>query len=83
MIKLHENDNNDNDFKHVCIIAVFLLIRLFYLFIHSLDYLFKSIQTFMMLAGLINLIMMSSLITCCLPNLLSKSTFSHYMIKIK
>ena len=41
--KSHENDSDDDSFKHVCIIAVFLLIKLFYLFIHLLNYLFKFI----------------------------------------
>ena len=79
VIKLHENDNNNNDdFKHVCTITVFLLIKLFYLFIHSLDYLFKFIQTLAMLASLIDLVVMSLLIACCLPNLPSKPTFSQH-----
>ena len=74
MIKLHENDNNDSDFKHVCIITVFLLIKLLYLFIYSLNYLFRSIQTLTVLTDLIDLIAVPSLITCCLLNLSSKST---------
>ena len=43
MTESHEGDNGGGGSKHVCIIAVFLLIRLLYLLIHSLDYLFKSI----------------------------------------
>ena len=43
VIKSHENNSDNNDFKHVCIIAVFLLIRLFYLLIHLLNYSFKFI----------------------------------------
>ena len=39
----HEDDSDNSDFKHVCMIAVFLLVRLLYLFIHSLNHLFKSI----------------------------------------
>ena len=39
----HENDSGDDDSKHVCIITIFLLIRFLYLFIHSLDYLFRFI----------------------------------------
>ena len=73
----HEGDNDDNGSKHVCIIAVFLLIKLLYLLIHSLDYLFRSIQTLTMLTDLINFIVMSSLIACCLSNLSLKSTLSH------
>ena len=76
MTKSHENDNDDDDFKHVCIIAVFLLIKLLYLLIHSLDYLFRSIQTLAVLMSLIDLVVMSSLITCCLLNLPLKLTFS-------
>ena len=88
MIKLHENDSNDSDFKHACITAIFLLVKLLYLFIHSLDYLFRFIQTLMILAGLIDLIVVSSSIACCLPNLSLKSTSSqcsqqHYVIKQK
>ena len=80
VIKSYKNDSNDdNDFKHACIIAVFLLIKLFYLLIHSLNYLFRSIQTLTVLADLIDLVVVSSLIACCLPNLLSKSISSqHY-----
>ena len=76
MIKLHENDNDDNDFKHACIIAVFLLIKLFYLFIHSLNYLFKFIQTLVILVNLIDFIVVSLLIACCLLNLPLKLIFS-------
>ena len=76
MIKSHENDNNDSDFKHACIIAVFLLVRLLYLFIHSLDYLFRSIQTLTVLADFIDLIAVPSSITCCLLNLPQKPTSS-------
>ena len=78
MIKSHE-DNNDNDnFKHVCIIVVFLLIKLFYLLIHSLDYLFRSIQTLVIFMNLIDLIVMPSSIACCLLNLSPKLTFSQH-----
>ena len=76
MIKSHENDNDDSDFKHACIIAVFLLVRLFYLLIHSLDYLFRFIQTLTVLTDLIDLVVVPSSIACCLPNLSPKSTFS-------
>ena len=74
MTELHKNDSNDSNFKHACIIAVFLLIKLLYLLIHSLDYLFKSIQTFVMFTDLIDLITVSSLIVCCLLNLFLKLT---------
>ena len=73
----HEDDNGDDGSKHACIIAVFLLVRLFYLLIHSLDYLFKSIQTFIMLTNFINLIAISSLIIYCLLNSSSKLIFLH------
>ena len=76
MTKSHKNDNDDDDFKHVCMIAVFLLVRLLYLLIHSLNHLFRLIQTLMMLADFINLIAVSSLIACCLSNLSPKLTFS-------
>ena len=78
MIKSHENDSDNDDFKHACIIAVFLLVKLFYLLIHSLDYLFRSIQTLTMLADLIDLVAVSSSIACCLPNLPLKPTFSQH-----
>ena len=76
MIKLHENNNDNNDFKHICIIAVFLLVKLLYLLIHLLDYLFKSIQTLVILTDFINLITMFLSIACCLSNLSLKLTFS-------
>ena len=69
MIKSHENNSNDSDFKHAYIITVFLLIRLFYLHIHSLDYLFRFIQTLTMFMNLIDLIAVPLSIACCLPNL--------------
>ena len=74
--ELHENNNDDSDFKHACMIAVFLLIRLLYLFIHSLNHLFRSIQTLMMLTDLINFIVVPSSIACCLPNSPLKLIFS-------
>ena len=73
----HEGDSDDDDSKHACIIAVFLLVKLLYLFIHSLDYLFKFIQTFMMLTNLINFIMIFSLIIYYSLNLSLKLIFSH------
>ena len=78
MIKLHENNNDDDNFKHVCMIAVFLLIKFFYLFIHSLNHLFRFIQILIMLTDLIDLVAVSSSITCCLLNSSSKSTFSQH-----
>ena len=40
----HEGDSDgDVDSRHACTITVFLLVRLLYLLIHSLNYLFKSI----------------------------------------
>ena len=80
MIKSHENDSDDSNFKHVCIIAVFLLVKLLYLLIHSLNYLFKSIQTLVILTDFINLIAVSSSITCYLLNLSLKLIFSQYKI---
>ena len=78
VMKSHESDSGDDDSKHVYMIAVFLLIRLLYLLIHSLNHLFKSIQIFIMLADLIDLIVISSLIACCLLNSSLKLTFSHW-----
>ena len=72
----HEDDSDDDDnSKHACIITVFLLVKLLYLLIHLLDYLFRSIQTLTIFTNLINLIVMSLLITCCLLNSSSKSIF--------
>ena len=82
MTKSHENDNNDDDFKHVCIIAVFLLIKLLYLLIHSLNYLFRFIQILTVLVNLIDLVAVPSLITCCLLNLSLKSTPSQCKFEI-
>ena len=76
-MKSHESDSDDDDFKHVCMIAVFLLIRLLYLFIHSLNHLFKLIQTLTMLTDLIDFIVILSLIIYCLSNSSLKSTFLH------
>ena len=73
----HGGGSGGGDSRHVCIIAVFLLVKLLYLLIHSLDYLFRSIQTLAVLTNLIDLVVMSSSITCCLLNSPSKSTFSH------
>ena len=77
MIKSHENDSDNDDFKHACMIAVFLLIRLFYLFIHLLDHLFRFIQILAVLTNLIDLIVVPSSITCCLLNLSLKLISSH------
>ena len=81
MTKSHEDDSDDDGFKHACIIAVFLLVKLLYLLIHSLDYLFRSIQTLAVLTGLIDLVAVSSLIACYLLNSLLKSISSQCFIK--
>ena len=73
----HEGGSGGGGSRHVCIIAVFLLVRLLYLLIHSLDYLFRPIQILVMLADLIDLVAVSSLITYCSSNLSLKLTFSH------
>ena len=73
----HEGGSGDDDSKHVCIIAVFLLVRLLYLLIHSLDYLFRLIQTLTMLTDFINLVAVSSSIAYCSLNLFLKSILSH------
>ena len=79
IIKSHKNNNNNDDFNYVCTIAVFLLIKLLYLLIHSLDYLFRFIQTFAVLIDFIDLVAVSLSIACCLPNLSSKPTFSQHI----
>ena len=73
----HEGDSSGNNFKHVCTIAVFLLVKLLYLLIHSLNYLFRFIQTFAIFTNFINLVAMLSLIACCLSNSFLKLTLSH------
>ena len=77
VIESHEGDSDGGGSKHVCMIAVFLLIRLLYLLIHSLNHLFRSIQIFMMLTNLIDFIVIFSLIACCLLNSFLKLIFSH------
>ena len=79
MTESHEGDNDGSDSRHVCIIAVFLLVRLLYLLIHSLDYLFRLIQTFTVLAGLIDLVAVPPSITCCSPNPPPKPTPSQHL----
>ena len=73
----HGGDSDGGDSKHACIIAVFLLVRLLYLLIHSLDYLFRPIQILTVLTDLIDLVAVSSLIACCLLNLSLKLILSH------
>ena len=73
----HGGGSGGGGSRHVCIIAVFLLVRLLYLLIHSLDYLFRSIQTLVMLTDLIDLVVIPSSIACCSPNSPSKLTLSH------
>ena len=82
MTEPHEGDSDDDDSRHVCIIAVFLLVRLLYLLIHSLDYLFRSIQTLMVLAGLIDLVAVPPSIACCSPNPPPKPTPSQHFMHV-
>ena len=77
VIESHGGDSGGNGSKHVCIIAVFLLVKLLYLLIHSLDYLFKFIQIFMIFINFIDFITMFSLIIYYLSNSSLKLTFSH------
>ena len=83
MIKSHESDNDNSDFKHVYMITVFLLIKFLYLFIHLLNHLFRSIQTLAVLTDLIDLVAVPSSITCCSLNSPLKSTFSHCYVNFK
>ena len=65
MTESHESDNDDDsEFMHVCIIVVFLLIRLLYSLIHSLDCLLWFIQFYSVLADLIDLAAVPSLTAC-------------------
>ena len=73
----HGGGSGGGGSRHACIIAVFLLVRLLYLLIHSLDYLFRSIQILAVLASLIDLVAVPSSIACCLPNPPLKPTPSH------
>ena len=75
VIKSHEGDSDDSNSKHACIIVVFLLIKFLYLFIHLLNYLFRFIQTFIMLINFINFITVFSSITYYLLNSFLKLIF--------
>ena len=77
MTESHESDSGDSGSKHACIIAVFLLVRFLYLFIHSLNYLFKSIQTLIMFTNFINFVIIFSLIIYCSLNSSLKLIFLH------
>ena len=62
MTESHEDGSNDDDeFMHVCTIIVFLLIKLLYSLIHSLNCLLQSIQFYSVLADFINLAAVPSL----------------------
>ena len=77
MTKSHEDDSNDDgEFMHVCIIIVFLLIRLLYSLIHLIDCLFQLIQFYSIFANLINFAAVSSLTAYCTQNHLF-TQFSH------
>ena len=52
------------EFMHVCTIVVFLLIRLLYSSIHSLDCLLQSIQFYSVLMNLIDFAAVPSLTAC-------------------
>ena len=72
MIKSHENDSDDDsEFMHVCIIVVFLLIRLLYSLIYLIDCLFQFIQFYSVLVNFINLVVIFSLTAYCMQNHLS------------
>ena len=77
VMKSHKSGSDDGDSKHACIIAVFLLVRFLYLFIHSLNHLFKSIQTLIVLINFIDFIVIFLSITCCLLNSSLKLIFSY------
>ena len=71
MMKSHEDNSNDDDeFMHVCIIIVFLLIKFLYSLIHLINCLFQFIQFYLILANFINLIAMLSLTAYCMQNCL-------------
>ena len=65
MTELHEGDSDDDsEFMHVCTIIIFLLIKLLYSSIHSLDCLLQLIQFYSVLANLIDLTAVPSLTAC-------------------
>ena len=69
--ELHESDSNNNDeFMHVCIIIIFLLIEFLYLLIHSLNCLLQFIQFYSVLVNFLNFITVFSLIVCYTQNCL-------------
>ena len=55
-------------FMHACTIVVFLLIRLLYSSIHSLNCLLQSIQFYSIFINFLNFIVMFSLTACCTQN---------------
>ena len=59
MMESHEGGSDGgSEFMHACTIVVFLLIRLLYSSIHSLDCLLQPIQFYSVLADFIDLIIM-------------------------
>ena len=76
MTESHEGDSDGSGSRHVCMIAVFLLVRLLYLLIHSLDHLFRPIQILAVLTDLINLVAVPPSIACCSLNPPPKPTLS-------
>ena len=72
MTESHEDGSDGgSEFMHVCTIIVFLLIKLLYSLIHSINCLFQSIQFYSVLVNLIDLAVMSSLTACYMQNCLS------------
>ena len=67
MTESHENNSDDNDkFMHVCIIIIFLLIKLFYSLIYSLDCLLQFTQFYLMFVNFLNLAAVFSLTVYCI-----------------
>ena len=83
MMKPHEGGSGDDGSRHACMIAVFLLVRLLYLLIYSLDHLFRPIQTLTVLTGLIDLVVVPPSIACCSPNPPLKPTPSQCSVNVK
>ena len=66
VMESHGGGSGDGgEFMHVCIIVVFLLIKLLYSLIHLINCLIQLIQFYLMLVNFINFTAVSSLTAYC------------------